>query len=203
MAGPKDLFDEVWTNIKARVENPFLSSFLISWIFVNYKVLIVLFGEGSYAPKIEYIESFLYGDVGVKWWSLLGVPLGFAIFYTFIWPFFDIKISQCVEIFANMKQKSILTERRKMHIDVDEQAQYFEKFDREIADAKSKVAGVYASLLREREESNKKIANLQPRLRRQTLLRLATPSGVSVDNIVALARAELSYVEFSNEPLFF
>lgn len=81
-----NVWDSVKSYIKERLTNPLYGAFLISWAIVNFRLLLVVTGVGSWQDKITYIDSRLY----VHWsdWCLYGYvyPLIAAILYLFLAP---------------------------------------------------------------------------------------------------------------------
>jgi hypothetical protein len=75
-------------NIRDRLNNPLIFSFLVSWIFFNWKITVALFWDsptGTVDNKfslINHIESHLSLRSSLIW------PLGSAVLYTFISPVF-------------------------------------------------------------------------------------------------------------------
>jgi hypothetical protein len=45
MSGIKDLFGEISNNLSARLNNPYLTYFMISFVIANYKLFVVLVGN--------------------------------------------------------------------------------------------------------------------------------------------------------------
>lgn len=81
---------EIYKSIKAtlydRIENPILSSFLISWFVCNWKIFLALLSpaEGSLAFRIDLIYRHLEY---ASYWRLLGIPVLATLFWVFVFPF--------------------------------------------------------------------------------------------------------------------
>ncbi len=83
------MFDEISKSIKAtlyeRVSSPLTGSFIISWIIINWKVVLSIFSSLPVQSKIEFIES-LYPT----WWNYalygLVIPLIASTIFILIYP---------------------------------------------------------------------------------------------------------------------
>lgn len=77
------MLDNIKDSIKAKLYDfaytPFMSSFLISWIILNHKYLLIYFGDSTLEKKLMHLSvyhiEFLY-------------PLYIALIYVFIYPAF-------------------------------------------------------------------------------------------------------------------
>jgi hypothetical protein len=79
---------EVYGNLRERLSNPFLFSYLLSWIFIKWKIFVALFwydqsqiSAQKYTSIYEFIEAHRGGWCDNLWWPLLT-----AIVYTFAIP---------------------------------------------------------------------------------------------------------------------
>lgn len=165
--------------ISKRVRHPFLVSFFLALVSVNYKIFFVLASGDGYQVKFNYIENVLYP---CYWDVLLGFfcwPLVSAMFFVFVWPLVDTEISAIAIRLDNRRKLKLLLDSRREPIDKDEQAQYFEKNDREISEIKSRLAITYGRESKLLKEGAQKISNLTERIKRQAILRLADSAEVS------------------------
>lgn len=48
------LFQSSLTKLSDRLTNPFIFSFVISWLLLNYKVVVVILSTGPYIDKFKY-----------------------------------------------------------------------------------------------------------------------------------------------------
>lgn len=53
-----DFLKEIWTSSKERLKSPFLGTFTISWLALNYRLLLVVFSEKGVAYKLQYIQGY-------------------------------------------------------------------------------------------------------------------------------------------------
>ena len=56
----KELLQSLTTHLRERVSNPLYGAFIISWIVFNFRLLMVLVGDGGFREKIEFIDFALY-----------------------------------------------------------------------------------------------------------------------------------------------
>ncbi|RZK60285.1 MAG: hypothetical protein EOO91_01940 [Pedobacter sp.] len=84
-----DTLKDFFSDLKDRISNPFISSFVIAWLICNYQIFIALFfyklAELSTDGSVTYftiIEKARNNDL--NFWLL---PLIVALFYTFVMPF--------------------------------------------------------------------------------------------------------------------
>lgn len=72
-----EIFNNVIDTTKERLKNPFLGAFILSWIAFNWKgISYFILSDERIADRMETIETDYVG-----WYSGLGYPLIFAIFY--------------------------------------------------------------------------------------------------------------------------
>lgn len=58
---------------RARLSNPFVFAFVISWLLWNFRFVLILVGDGGWKDKIDYIDSQIVGDTYT--WLLNGLFL--------------------------------------------------------------------------------------------------------------------------------
>lgn len=79
-----DTLKDFISDIKERISNPFISSFIIAWIFRNYPIIITLIFYKQSDLNRDHYTSYI--DVIQKNYSenhMLWFPLVVAITYTF------------------------------------------------------------------------------------------------------------------------
>lgn len=82
------IVDNILTAIRDRARNPLIGSFVVCWLIVNYKTLLVIFGDGKYAEKIDYISNSIYPNLSKGLCLNLVYPLAGSVVYLLItiWP---------------------------------------------------------------------------------------------------------------------
>ncbi|MGE4399780.1 MAG: hypothetical protein AB7D29_09695 [Campylobacterales bacterium] len=80
-----DLKDSIKAKLYDFNYTPFMSSFVISWIVINHKYLLIFFADGvELREKIGLLNSIsLLSDSCLNFFIY---PLGFALFYVYIYP---------------------------------------------------------------------------------------------------------------------
>lgn len=78
----KEILPSIRNNFKERLGNPIIGTFAMSWVFCNWRtIVILLFSDKSIEKKIETITSN-YSEINL----ILLYPLYFTIFYVFLMP---------------------------------------------------------------------------------------------------------------------
>ncbi|MEX0141178.1 hypothetical protein MRBLMS1_001992 [Massilia sp. LMS1-1-1.1] len=119
-----DVVDNILNVLKVRMSNSFMSSVIISWPIINYKLIMVIFGGGDYAQKIEYIDNSLYKS-GFKYWYIAYLPICVGLFYVFIFPFIDILINIIGMYFKNLERRFVFWRQKKDVMSVAEKEYHF------------------------------------------------------------------------------
>ena len=79
----KDIFNSIFKSSEERLKNPFIGTFILSFIAINWKpIMVVLFSDQKIEDRINYvIENFNHLP------QILFIPLAIAIFYIGILPY--------------------------------------------------------------------------------------------------------------------
>lgn len=88
MDDAKEFVASLLKTVRDRLGNPFVSAFAIAWLIWNFRVILVLIGDGDggWRAKIDYLDKTLM--VPTYSWALHGVvaPLIFACIWIFALP---------------------------------------------------------------------------------------------------------------------
>ena len=83
-----DILKSIHAQLYERAVSPLIGSFVLSWLIINYKFIMLLFSEFTLNEKYWAIDYWLYPD----WMSVILFnviyPLIAASFYIFVYPFF-------------------------------------------------------------------------------------------------------------------
>lgn len=80
---------DFFKHVGERLRNPFLFSYLITWLIANYKIIIGLFFYTNDQLKTDgYNSYFDLINKTTNWWTCLWIPLIGATVYTFAFPYF-------------------------------------------------------------------------------------------------------------------
>jgi hypothetical protein len=80
-------FKNILDNIKDRLTNPLIFSFVCSWLVVNWQITIsLLWYDPSQLTKAGYASIFDFIGSRINSWDAFGKPMIFAISYTLFMP---------------------------------------------------------------------------------------------------------------------
>lgn len=83
----KDIWASLVSGVQERTTNPLSFSFLGSWCIWNYKFLVILFGDGTAAQRLNAIEGMYPHTASTLGGGALLYPLLTALAYVFLYPF--------------------------------------------------------------------------------------------------------------------
>jgi len=102
MEAIKEIFASIRFQLSERLGNPLTGAFILAWCLINFRLFVVVFGEGEWPAKIEYIDKTLYPSSSV-WASRTGWALLSAALYVFAYPFVAIWVIK----FHRTRQKKL------------------------------------------------------------------------------------------------
>lgn len=80
-----DVFESLKDTLRERLSSPLLGPYFIAFLACNYKAFLFVFSDLAPAEKVAAIDALYSSE-----WALLfafGIPLVFAAFYVFIYPY--------------------------------------------------------------------------------------------------------------------
>lgn len=96
------VFDSIKSYLNERFANPLYGAFVLAWAIVNFRLLLVFGGSGTWQEKISYIDTRLY----VHWgdWALYGYvfPISTAIAYLLFSPI----VNRAVTVYLRKQDKT-------------------------------------------------------------------------------------------------
>jgi hypothetical protein len=111
--------------INDRISSPLAGSFIISWLIVNYKFLIVLFSLQSVENKFVLISFLFPIDIWLPalttFSKLVVIPLAFTVFYIYLYPIPARKVYEHVRK-EQIKLEDLRNEIEKASVLTNEQA---------------------------------------------------------------------------------
>lgn len=141
----KELFNYLLKLLKERIDNPFIRSFLFSWIILNWKAIVILFFSSiTIVERIQLIEK-TYSEIAYRLW----LPLLIAIFYVIILPYIMWVIEDISKL-AYIERQSILYDKKTAVI----------KEKQKVAEEEVELENTKADY-REKSELNLKIKSLE------------------------------------------
>jgi hypothetical protein len=177
-----ELPETIISVIKNRFSNPILASAFISWPFCNYKLMLIIFGDGLYSEKITFIEKKLYTYPFEDYLHVFILPLCVGVIYWYLYPSFDEKVTRYSIRKLADKAKMILTEERKIPFDNDLQISYFKKYDEEKEVWKNALHEANDAAAKKTDIANVVIDDVSNRLKFQTRTLFALQCGMTLDN---------------------
>lgn len=100
----RELFDSLRLYLKDRLSNPLYAAYIVAWAILNFRLVLVLVGDGGWREKIAYIDTSLYTS---PWhWALFGFgyPLVVACAYVLASPF----VYRWVTVFSKNRDKETI-----------------------------------------------------------------------------------------------
>ncbi|WP_340611443.1 hypothetical protein [Xenorhabdus bharatensis] len=89
-----DICSSIAGNAKTRINDPFIGTFICTWVICNWNPLSLLFlGEKKITERINFFKEYLSGTPLLEWNYLLTIPLSITLFYLFIFPWISLKIN--------------------------------------------------------------------------------------------------------------
>ncbi|ENM3990708.1 cell envelope integrity protein TolA [Vibrio cholerae] len=92
-----DIFSSIVGSAKTRVSDPFIGTFVCSWVVCNWNYLALLaWGEGNATERVSAFYIYLTQTPIFGWNSLFVFPFLIALFYLFVFPWlsFVVKFMQ-------------------------------------------------------------------------------------------------------------
>lgn len=106
----KDITDSIKAKLYDFAYTPFMSSFVISWILLNHKYLLIYFGNEKLEKKLNLLNGYPAETIAFLGHNLLTnqfiYPLTIALIYVFIYPWFALKFYD-ITLYYNKESKKI------------------------------------------------------------------------------------------------
>lgn len=142
MKSPTEIFDSISDAIKERVGNPFVSTYLMSWGLVNYRVVLYTLSDESVSKKISFIDCTFFPNGAADLDKLVLIPFGGTLFYLMAVPFLTAFAIYVRERFSSLNSFLLGRARNKEFLTLDRAAQMkeeFEKHTKEIYEEKKRA----------------------------------------------------------------
>ncbi|MEE8729046.1 MAG: hypothetical protein SOI28_11950 [Rahnella inusitata] len=89
-----DICASIAGNAKTRINDPFIGTFICSWIVCNWNYLSLLFwGEGKASERITVFQKYLSQTPVWEWNYIFLIPFTIASFYLFLFPWVSFLIN--------------------------------------------------------------------------------------------------------------
>lgn len=91
-----DIYSSITGNAKTRIKDPFIGTFICSWILCNWHYLSLLFwGDGTVPERVSAFYRYLSATPIWGWNYLFFIPFIISLFYLFIFPWVSLFIKYC------------------------------------------------------------------------------------------------------------
>ncbi len=152
---------QFFRHIGERLSNPFLFSFLISWLIANYKVIIGLCFYSISDLKVDGYNSYLdLIEKSVTIWTGVVIPLLGASIYTFAFPYFRRWVKLIYITINQGEEKRTLEILKNGNISTNKYLRLRESYKQ----SQARLAEVIAdesSFFKQRDDLNKQIDRLR------------------------------------------
>lgn len=82
----QEFLDGLRNQVNERLNSPMIGAYAFSWLFVNYKIPLLLLSDLSVHEKISQVDTLMHGSVAAAS-VCYGVPLAASLVYLFVLPF--------------------------------------------------------------------------------------------------------------------
>lgn len=89
-----DIYSSITGNAKTRINDPFIGTFICSWVVCNWNYLSLLFwGEGKVTERIDFFYNYLSETPAFEWNYVFTIPFFIALFYLFLFPWASLLVN--------------------------------------------------------------------------------------------------------------
>lgn len=143
----KELLQNIFKTTEERIKNPFIGTFITSWILFNWKpILFAIFSSKIIEEKIKFIDENFIEISHLLWYPLIA-----AIFYVLILPYISLVFDILLK-YSLLKRNDFVISKQKQNIENQKQLAIEEI---KLEEAKTDF--------RERNTHNKLVEELQKR----------------------------------------
>lgn len=172
----REVLDSLKVHVRDRVSNPLYGAFLVSWVVFNYRLLLVLIGEGTWRDKITFIDLTLYPTAEFSFQRGLVFPLLTSAIFVILAPF----IRRWVTVFIAERDAVTSGELLRIKRETPLAPDAADALRRSLFDERQRRIDETRKLEAQVAELNTQVdllvrQNNQPREAAQTALRLPTP----------------------------
>jgi len=171
----RELTTSLRSYVRERLTNPVYGAFLVAWAVLNFRLILVLAGSGTWREKITYIDTRLYPE-GMHWaWYGFAYPFLVGVAFVMASPY----LSRWATLFLRKRERDTLV--RLLEIEGEtpltkEQANVL----------RQSVLSERKRRLEERDVANRQIDELQRQLDTAALERPETAAQVDTPPLASL-----------------
>ena len=78
-----ELLNAIHLGITERLTSPLLGTYVLSFIFFNFRIVLIIFGDASLDHKMALFDERLSLN---HWPYVFGAPIAFTLFYVYLYP---------------------------------------------------------------------------------------------------------------------
>lgn len=177
MESLREILDSIGAHLRTRFANPLYGAYLFSWAVINFRLLLVLLGNGTWREKIDYIDTVLYPHWW--WWGWFGVayPLLVAIALVVTSPF----AQRWVAVFLREREKTtiqrLLQIAEETPLSPDAASRLHQRMVKQQIDHKQEISE-YSKRLEEADAQIERLTKLQS-ASQDSVIRPAEPANVA------------------------
>lgn len=83
----EELWDAIKGNTVARVKDPIIGTFVISWLVCNwYEISLLFFGNGKSWERLDRLHLYLGTNISNNYMLVIFIPIIITVFYLFLFP---------------------------------------------------------------------------------------------------------------------
>lgn len=97
----REIFDSLRRHLRDRIANPLYAAYAFAWAVLNFRLLLVLLGDGQWRDKIQYIDGTLYRDHSERFYRGFLHPVLIAVAFVLAAPF----IQRWISVFLRGREK--------------------------------------------------------------------------------------------------
>lgn len=91
-----DICSSITGNAKTRIKDPFVGTFICSWVLCNWYYLSLLFlGDGTVTERVDAFHLYLSRTPIWEWNYLFSIPFLISLFYLFVFPWISLIVKYC------------------------------------------------------------------------------------------------------------
>ena len=149
----KEFLQSIFKSTAERIRNPFVGSFMTSWILFNWKpILFIVLSSQKIEDKIRYVEKEYTNYLLIIWF-----PLAAAIFYILVLPYLNLLFDEILKY--SLLKRNILTIGKQKQI-IDNQKQLaIEEIKLEEAKTEFRERNTHNKLVEDLQNKSKSLEN--------------------------------------------
>lgn len=147
---------DILSNAISRILNPILSSFVFSWVIINYKITLAIFSSLTYNETISIINGEINNHS-----NTIVYPLIYSFFYTVGLPLLDLIYVSFITFITNKKESIIIYAKEKKPFPSDQAVARFSEYKSDIQRLKKEQEELLETYNENTAQLEKKLNNIE------------------------------------------